>query len=101
VLVSILEFLTVFVAVGAAAFTVVSVARLFVKWRLAVRGHGPGAAALEERLARLETAVESLTVETGRLADGHRFFTQLLVNRPATPAIGSGASSTDARNGAR
>jgi hypothetical protein len=86
--------------VAVVAYTVIVLARLFVQWRLSARGHGPAAGALEERLARLESAVEGLSVETGRLTEGHRFFTQLLVKRSAQ-AIESGQSAPASRNGSR
>jgi hypothetical protein len=64
---------------AAASFTVISVARLVVK----LYGGRPSeeSAALEERVARLEHAVETLTVDAGRLIDGQRFLSQLLAER--------------------
>lgn len=38
---------------------------------------------LEERLARLEGTVESMSSEMERLSEGQRFMTKLLAERPA------------------
>jgi hypothetical protein len=84
----------------AGAYTVTTLARLFVQWRMHARGGGVDQVALEERLTRLETAVESVSVETQRLIEGQRFFADLLRNRPAPPALaGSGAADQFRRNG--
>ncbi len=77
----------------AAAYTATTVARVAARWNLQRHGHGVDSAALEERLARLEASVEGLGVQTQRLTDGHRFFTELLTNRP--PAAIGGAKGTD------
>jgi hypothetical protein len=76
------EFATVAVVVCSGAFVVVKLAQLVVDWR--VRSRAPAdLGGLEERLARLEHAVEAATAENQRLADGHRFFMQLLATKPA------------------
>ena len=75
----------------AGAYTVTTLARLFVQWRMHVRTGGVDRVALEERLARIEASVESLSVETQRLIEGHRFFTELLKNRSDPPALAAGA----------
>ena len=43
-------------------------------------------AAIENRLARIEQAVDAITVETERISEGQRFTTKLLSER--TPARG-------------
>jgi hypothetical protein len=73
--------------VWAVAYTIVNVVQAFTRSR--TRGGDP---ALEERVARLEHTIEGLTVENQRLADGQRFFTQLLAERPV-PAIAAGPRS--------
>ncbi len=77
----------------AAAYTVTTVVRLAAQWNLRRHGHGIDAVALEERLSRLEASVEGLGAQTQRLADGHRFFTDLLANRPPAGAIGGTKSA--------
>jgi hypothetical protein len=42
----------------AGSYTVTTLARLFVKWRMHVRTGGVDRVALEERLARIEASVE-------------------------------------------
>lgn len=44
----------------------------------------------EERLARIEAAVESIAIEVERISEGQRFVTKLLAERPAAklPAAG-------------
>jgi len=80
------------------AYTITTVARLFFQWRGGHAG-GPEGRALQERLARLEATVESLSAETQRVVDGQRFFTQLLANRP--PAIGHDIGRDAGQNAGR
>ena len=40
----------------------------------------------EERMARIEAAVEAIAIEVERISEGQRFTTKLLSERPATPA---------------
>jgi hypothetical protein len=61
---------------------VVSVARIFAN-----RHHGGSpeeVADLQERMARVEQAVEALTVDSGRLIEGQRYLSQLLTERSGT-----------------
>ncbi len=84
----------------AGAYTITTLARLFVQWRIHARGGGVDPVAIEERLTRLETAVESVGGETQRLIEGQRFFADLLRNRPAPPALaGAGTADQFRRNG--
>jgi hypothetical protein len=80
--------------IAAAAYSVTTVVRITAQWSLRRHGQGIDTAALEERLARLEASVEGLGAETQRLTEGHRFFTQLLTNRP--PAALPTPQSADA-----
>ena len=41
----------------------------------------------EERLARIEAAVESIAIEVERISEGQRFVTKLLAERAETPAL--------------
>ena len=77
----------------AGAYTVTTLARLFVKWRIHARTGGVDHVALEERLTRIEASVEGIAVETQRLIEGHRFFTELLKSRSDAPALASGVRS--------
>ena len=67
--------------VAAASWTIVTVARLIANRHRG--GSSQDVAAFEERIARLEHAVEALTVDSNRLIDGQRFMSQLLAERPA------------------
>jgi hypothetical protein len=64
---------------AATSWTIVTVARLIANRHRG--GSSEELAAHEERLARLEQAVEALTVDSGRLIDGQRFLSQLLAER--------------------
>ena len=88
------EFLSLFVFVMAVVLVARTVGRVAIAWRSGKTVHDP---ATEERIARLESAVESLTGEQQRLLEGQRFFTQLMANRPqgepaALPASNDGVS---------
>lgn len=69
------------------AVTVVLLARIFV----GRGGHG-GATdraqlqAMEERLARMEQAIDAIAIETERITEGQRFTTRLLTERAKEPA---------------
>lgn len=45
---------------------------------------------VEERLDRIERAVESIAVEVERVSEGQRFVTKLLAERPAAKLPGQG-----------
>lgn len=64
---------------GATSFTVVTVARLIANRHR--RGSPDEVGALEERMARVEQALEALTVDSNRLIDGQRYLSQLLTDR--------------------
>ena len=48
---------------------------------------------LEERMARLEGTVESMSSEMERLSEGQRFMTKLLSDRAASPPRGNAPES--------
>lgn len=75
---------------GLASVTVITVARIAAKWHRG--GSSEDLEAHEERIARLEHAVDALTVDSARLIDGQRFMSQLLTERPAA---GQPAASAD------
>ncbi len=82
------------------AYTVTTLARTFVQWRMHARGSGVDPVALEERLTRIEAAVENIGAETQRLIEGQRFFADLLTSRSAPPAVvGSNNGDHVVRNG--
>ena len=69
----------VLISIVATTIIIVSVARIFAN-----RPRGESSedvAALEERMARVEQAVEALSVDSNRLIDGQRYLSQLLTER--------------------
>ena len=46
--------------------------------------------AADDRLARIETAVEAMAVEVERISEGQRFTSKLLADRHQAPAIAAG-----------
>lgn len=68
------------VAIVSGCYAVVAVARA-VFGRHRGDHQPPQVAQLEERVARLEHTVETLSVDSSRLVDGQRFLTQLLADR--------------------
>jgi hypothetical protein len=87
------------VIVAVAAYSVITIVRLITQRSLHGRGQGIDTVALEERLARLEASVEGLGADTQRLTEGHRFFTQLLTNRPPAAAPITHGGDAGAKNG--
>lgn len=63
--------------------TIVTVARIVARWHREGHGSSESVTAHEERIARLEQAVEALTVDSGRLIEGQRYLSQLLTERSA------------------
>lgn len=45
-----------------------------------------GDARTDDRLARIEAAVDAIAIEVERISEGQRFTTKLLAERPAPPA---------------
>jgi hypothetical protein len=84
---------------AAAAYTVTTAIRVVAQWSLRRHGHDIDAASLEERLARLEASIESLSVQTQRLTDGHRFFTDLLANRQQSAIAATKPPDSNAKSG--
>lgn len=48
----------------------------------------------QQRLERMEQAIEAIAVEVERIAEGQRFTTRLLAERQPAPAVGAGAPMT-------
>lgn len=44
----------------------------------------------DDRLARIETAVEAMAVEVERISEGQRFTSKLLADRQHAPAVAAG-----------
>jgi hypothetical protein len=76
-----------------------TIVRSFFAWRGRAAVPGPQLAALEQRLARLESVVETIGVDSQRLTDGQRFLTQLLADRAPSPAAASAAPPARAGRG--
>ena len=48
---------------------------------------GPSESLPNERLERIEQAIDAVAVEVERIAEGQRFVTKLLAERPKEPAV--------------
>jgi len=95
------------VAVATMGATISSIARAYIR-RLELKSQQPSRspAMEEERLERIERAVEAVAIEVERISEGQRFTTRLLSERNsangahgALPASGA-ASVTGGRRGA-
>ena len=53
---------------------------------------------LEERLTRIEQAVDAIAVEVERMGEGQRFVTKLLAERDA-PALSAGIGAASRNDG--
>lgn len=80
---------------AAASYTFIRIAQILANRN---RGGSPDEmAAIKERIAQLEHAVEGLTVDSGRLIDGQRFLSQLLTERSgAAQPVGRAARRSSA-----
>lgn len=54
--------------------------------------HNAQLAAANERMERIEQAIDAVAIEVERISEGQRFVTQLLAKRETVPAIGVGQS---------
>lgn len=77
-----------FVLAGLAivAFTVIALAKILVNRRPADAVPPAELARIEERLNRIEQAIDSIAVETERISEGQRFTTKLLAEAPRVAA---------------
>ena len=64
-----------------ASAVVITVAKMFFGRRALKGGDAPSLAGIEQRLARIETAVDAMAVEVERISEGQRFTTRLLSER--------------------
>jgi hypothetical protein len=81
------ELAALIVLVVTAGTTITTVARAYFRSRERQGAGGGGRlASVDERLARLENAVDAIAVEIERIAEGQRFTTKLLADRTGQPA---------------
>ena len=69
---------------GAVAMTLITSWFRYREKSLAARSGG--GAAQDQRLARIEAAVEAVAIEVERISEGQRFTTRLLTERHGAPA---------------
>lgn len=80
-------------AIGGFFFTVIVIViglplvRAYVRQKERQPIVGPGERERDERLARIETAVEAMAVEIERISEGQRFVTRLLAEREKAPGL--------------
>ena len=60
--------------------------RAYIRRQERVQTLPPGEAARDERLARIESSIETMAVEIERISEGQRFVTKLLAEREAPKA---------------
>jgi len=84
------------IGVSAIAATVMTVvvtgARVYLRKLEIEHGSGRGAVSrgADERLERIENAVDAIALEMERVSEGQRFTTKLLAERAAAPPSGPG-----------
>ena len=82
--------------------TIVSVARMYFRHlELKVRERGQLPASIEQRLERMEHALDSVAVEVERISEGQRFTTRLLSDRNGVPVSGASPHGAGERRDAR
>lgn len=79
------EFLTAVGSLVIISITVVKLANIFTNRNRAV-ADSPQLQRLEERLVRMEQAIDAVSVEVERISEGQRFTTKLLAERAKEPA---------------
>jgi hypothetical protein len=72
---------------GIVAITIITIARSWISWVSgnAKRANGSPSPLADDRLARLERAVDAIALEVERISEGQRFTTKLL-SEQACPA---------------
>jgi len=75
---------TIFVAAAIAAVTIVkTIAGAAIRYAEVHRGEvGVDARSIQDRLERIEIAIDAIAIEVERLGEHHRFNAQLALNRP-------------------
>jgi len=63
--------------------TVTTLARLWLKRGERHQAPAPNSSAIEQRLGRIEQAVDAIAIEMERVSEGQRFTTKLLADRIA------------------
>jgi hypothetical protein len=82
---------------GAAAFSIRTIANAVVRHREQDRkiAEASAASVSDERMARLETAVDAIAVEVERISEGQRFATRLLSEQSQGHAPGTQPARLD------
>jgi hypothetical protein len=86
-------FMTLMITVGV---TVISIARAWMKRGAASRQAAALPHGVEDRLTRIEHAVDAIAVEVERISEGQRFTTQLLAERAKEQAALPGRAAPGA-----
>jgi hypothetical protein len=79
------EVVVVAIVFGTLSGTVITLAKLRSARILAERGRNLPAPQLEERLLRIEQAVDAIAVEVERMSESQRFVTKVLAERLPAP----------------
>jgi hypothetical protein len=77
-------------AFGLGAYFIRTISQIIMK-RLELKRDSLGSGAIDQRLERIEQAVEAIAIEMERVSEGQRFTTKLLADRaaqsPSVPAV--------------
>ena len=65
--------------------------RAYIRRQDRVQTLPPGEAERDQRLARIESAIETMAVEIERISEGQRFVTKLLAERETPKAVAAGS----------
>jgi hypothetical protein len=84
------EAVTTIFSVITVAVTIIALARIWVG-RHKAPAAGAGAGALENRLARVEVALDDVTAELGRMTESHQFLVKALADRATQRELTGGA----------
>ena len=75
------------------AVTIISIAKAWAKRAEAMRSLPAGGAASDERLARIENAIEAIAIEVERISEGQRYVTKVMSGPRSLPAANDAAAN--------
>jgi hypothetical protein len=91
------EFVLVVVALVSMCFTVCYIAKLWFN-RSIRKASGQPSLMPDERLARIEQAVDTMALEVERISEGQRYLTRVLASRPLDTASLPVSTGTPSRS---
>ena len=91
------EAISMIVAMSIAGAVAMTLITSWFRYREKSIGARNGTAPQEQRLARIEAAVEAIAIEVERISEGQRFTTRLLTERPVVAAALANAPMANAQ----